>query len=210
MAWRINRAAGAMMSCALALSIIIGARTAAAEPSAKPRASAHVYVLTGFMGFQTRLQGAVDRVERHHVPVTVGHALGWSSMAAAAIEAYKRGQVRSVIIVGYSLGGGTALKMAAQLDNAHVPVTLIVTVEPVDTAAVPANVRRVVNYYLPNGWGSALHAGEHFHGSLRNIAEANPKLDHFSLALARENDVVNLVLSAAAPAAPAPTAPPRS
>ena len=210
MGWRTMRAAGVMTTCALALAIIFGARTAGAEPSAKSSGSAHVYVLTGFLGFQTRLHGAVERVERHHVPVTVGHALEWSSMAASAIEAYRRGQVRSVIIVGYSLGGGSALKMAAQLDDAHVPVALIVTVEPVQVSDVPGNVRRAVDYYLPNGWGSALHAGPHFHGSLRNVAEANPSLDHFSLAIARENDVVNLVLSAAAPSAPASSAQPKS
>ena len=204
------RAAGVMTTCALALSMTCGACAAGAEPAAKPSATAHVYVLTGFLGFQTRLHGAVEKVERRHVPVTVGHALEWSSMAASAIEAYKRGQVRSVIIVGYSLGGGSALKMAAQLDGAHVPVALVVTVEPVDVSEVPANVRRAVNYYLPGGFASALHAGPHFHGSLRNIAEANPSLDHFSLAIARENDVVNQVLSAAAPSAPPSVAQPKS
>src|SRR3974390_289132 len=125
MARRTVRAAGVVTTCALALAIVFGARTAGAEPSATPSGSAHVYVLTGFLGFPTRLHGAVERVERHHVPVTVGHALEWSTMAASAIEAYRRGQVRSVIIVGYSLGGGSALKMAAQLADAHAPLGLI-------------------------------------------------------------------------------------
>jgi hypothetical protein len=210
MAWRTVPAAGMTRIGLLALSMSFAAIMPATAQSATPHPAAHVYVLTGFLGFQTRLHGAVEKVERRHVPVTVGHALEWSSMAASAIGAYKSGQARSVIIVGYSLGGGSALKMAARLEEAHIPVALIVTVEPVDVSDVSANVRRAVNYYLPNGWGSALHAGRHFHGSLRNVAERNPRLDHFSLAIARENDVVNQVLSAAAQSASPPPAQPRS
>jgi esterase/lipase len=202
MAHHTRIAAGTLITCGLFLSMIFGEGAAGAQSLAQTNSPAHVYVLTGFLGFQTRLNGAVNKVERHKVPVTVGHALEWSSMAASAIEGYKSGKVRAVIIVGYSLGGGNALKMAAQLDEAHVPVALIVTVEPVDVSDVPPNVHHVVNYYLAHGWGSALHGGRKFHGSLRNIVDQNPKLDHFSLAIARENDVVKQVLSAAASSSP--------
>jgi pimeloyl-ACP methyl ester carboxylesterase len=202
MARHIRIAAGTLIACGLFLSMIFGAGVASAQSPAHTNSPAHVYVLTGFLGFQTRLHGAVNKVERGKVPVTVGHALEWSSMAASAIADYQSGKVRSVIIVGYSLGGGNALKMAAQLAEAQVPVALIVTVEPVDVSAVSPNVHRVVNYYLAHGWGSALHGGTNFHGSLRNIVDQNPNLDHFSLAIARENDVVNQVLSAAASSSP--------
>ena len=92
--------------------------------------------------------------------------------------------------------------MAAQLGEARGPVAPTLTVESVDVSDVPPNVRRAVNYYLPSGWGSALHAGRHLHGSLRNVADANPNLDRFSRAIAHENDVVNRGLSAIAPSSP--------
>jgi hypothetical protein len=204
--------ASLLTACILVSTTMCGASLAGPPPPpAIPNTAAHVYAFAGLLGFQTRLQGAVDKVERHNVPVTVAQSYEWSSIATEAIEGYRNGSVRSVVIVGYSVGGGAALKMAAKLDEAQVPVELVVTIEPVDVSEmVRANVRRAVNYYLPDGWGSALQATKDFHGSLQNIAEPDPALDHFSLVEAHEDDVVAQVLAAIAPPAPAPLARPKS
>jgi hypothetical protein len=195
---RATGIARGLIGCVLVSTAISGA-AAGPLPPASSNVAAHVYVFTGFLGFQTRLQGAIDKVERHNVPVTVSQSYSWSSVAASAIDDYRNGTVRSVVIVGYSVGGGAAAKMAAKLDEAQVPVELIVTVEPMDVTEIRGNVRRAINYYLPNGWGSALQATKDFHGSLRNIADQDPTLDHFSLVAIHEDDVVAQVLSAIAP-----------
>lgn len=49
------------------------------------------------------------------------------------------------MIVGHSLGGGAARAMAAELGKAHVPVKLLVTLDPVGEQDVSKNVRRSVN-----------------------------------------------------------------
>ncbi|WP_154072421.1 lipase family protein [Bradyrhizobium erythrophlei] len=92
------------------------------------------------------------------------------ALAQEAIQQYRDGRLRSIMIVGHSLGGGAAVEMAAELGQAGVPVQLVVTLDPVGASQVSSNVRRSVNFH-PTG-------GE----------------DHFSVIAAHERDLSNYVL----------------
>ena len=56
-----------------------------------------------------------------------------------------------MIIVGHSWGADHALDAGAKLEAYHIPVDLVVTLDPVTPPAVPANIRTCCNIYQPNG-----------------------------------------------------------
>ena len=70
---------------------------------------------------------AKDFLARHGIPTTVGNHSYGPAFAQEAIRQYKSGRLRSIMIVGHSLGGGAAVEMAAELGRAGVPVDLVVT-----------------------------------------------------------------------------------
>lgn len=80
------------------------------------------------------------------IPTTVRNYGDWPALAQEAIQQYKDGRLRSIMIVGHSLGGGAAVEMAADLGQAGVPVQLVVTLNPVGGSQVSSNVRRSVNF----------------------------------------------------------------
>jgi hypothetical protein len=185
---------GAWFACVMATTGVVGPQPAHAQ--AAPRSSAHVYLMSGLAGFTSRLDGAMNKIKARGVPLTNAHPSSWGSLARAAIDGHKSGRVRSVIIVGYSAGGGAALHMADALHKANVPVQLVVTVEPVSTMPVRPNVRRLVNFYLPGGVSGAIPRPTGFRGEIKNILVKNPNLGHWTLAAAHEDEVVGYVLAA--------------
>jgi thioesterase domain-containing protein len=83
-----------------------------------------------------------SKIGRYGIPTTVGNHSSGPAFAQEAIQQYKSGRLRSIMIIGHSLAGGAAVEMAAELGRAGVPVDLVVTLDPVGAAQVPANVRR--------------------------------------------------------------------
>lgn len=142
------------------------------ESSARPRGGTHLYVLMGLGDNSPGLAEFAARMEQHGIPTTVLSHAGWQGAAADAIEQYKAGRLRSIEIVGHSLGGDAAMDMAAELGSANVPVQLVVTLDPVSSPSFSSNVRRAVNL-IPR-------SGE----------------DHFTMIAARERDIAGYVLSA--------------
>jgi pimeloyl-ACP methyl ester carboxylesterase len=196
----------ACLICVLVLFYTGFAGPAHAEPDTKPISTSHVYVFTGFGGFRkSYVDGVADRVRQRGLPTTVSTPGDASAVATSAIEDYRRGRVRSVVIVGYSMGGGAAIKMAADLAQANVPVQLVLTIDPVSVPEVPGNIRRLINYYVPNGISGPIEPPKTFRGILKNVGEPNRDLGHFSIARTREDELIKIVISAAAhAAAPAP------
>jgi pimeloyl-ACP methyl ester carboxylesterase len=131
---------------------------------------AHLYVLLGLGNNSPGLSEFAGRMQQHGIPTTVGNHSEWPALAQDAIQQYHSGRLRSIMIVGHSLGGGAAVDMAAELGRAGVPVQLVATLDPVGGSEVPGNVRRSVNF-VPSG-------GE----------------DHFSVIAAHDRDLTNYVL----------------
>jgi pimeloyl-ACP methyl ester carboxylesterase len=131
--------------------------------------------MLGLGGMSPGLSDFGDRIGHRGVPTTVGSYLQWGEFAHEAIHEYKSGCVSSIMIVGHSLGGGAARVMAAELAEAHVPVKLLVTLDPVGDTETSSNVRRSVTI-LPG-------AGE----------------DHFSMITAHDRELRGLVLGTRGP-----------
>ena len=121
------------------------------ESHAGPRAhDAHLYVLLGLLNMSPGLSEFGERIGHRGIPTTVSNYGDWPALAQEAIQQYQSGRLRSIMIVGHSLGGSAAAAMAAELGRAGIPVQLVVTLDPVGGSQVPSNVRHSVNF-LPTG-----------------------------------------------------------
>jgi pimeloyl-ACP methyl ester carboxylesterase len=58
-----------------------------------------------------------------------------------------------IVLIGHSMGGRCVLLMAKRLQEAKIPVSLLVTVDPVHgSPSVPANVERYINIFLSDSF----------------------------------------------------------
>jgi len=167
--WRIVATGLALVVCAC-LAAPNGYGQPRAHIAARSAGGAHLYVLLGLGNNSPGLSEFAGRMQHHGIPTTVANHSDWPALAQDAIQQYHSGRLRSIMIVGHSLGGGAAVDMAAELGRAGVPVQLVATLDPVGGSQVPANVRRSVNF-VPTG-------GE----------------DHFSVIAAHDRDLSNYVL----------------
>ncbi|GGC72100.1 hypothetical protein GCM10010994_33150 [Chelatococcus reniformis] len=92
-----------------------------------------------------------DRMQRAGVGTTVANHSYGPLLAQEAIAEYRSGRTSSIKIVGHSLGGSAAARMAAALARAGVPVQLLVTLDPVGGSAPSSNVRRYANFVPRTG-----------------------------------------------------------
>ena len=167
--WRVVTTGLALVLCAILALPDPGYGRSGARTGLQSRGGSHLYVLLG-LGNNSPGLSVGSRMAQRGIPTTVRNYGDWPALAQEAIQQYKDGRLRSIMIVGHSLGGGAAVEMAAELGQAGVPVQLVVTLDPVGGSQVSSNVRRSVNF-RPTG-------GE----------------DHFSVITAHERDLSNYVL----------------
>lgn len=202
--WPGNVGRLALSACVLTFWVMNAAQTHAL-PNTSGRSSAHVYFLTGLMGITSNLDGLAAKVKQHGLPATMSSPGGWQGLAQSAIEEYRSGRLRSIVIVGYSTGGRSAIEMAAQLSAAKVPVNLVITIDGMSGPPVPPNVRKLINLYVHGGYGDAIARPANFSGTLQNIPVEGPNIGHFSIIAAKEAQLLNYVLTAAASRGPSST-----
>lgn len=59
--------------------------------------------------------------------------------------------LRPLVLIGFSYGADDVLRIAERLDRDHIPVDLLITIDPVTPPPVPGNVGVCYNYYQTNG-----------------------------------------------------------
>jgi len=176
----------------LTLMIVIGifagaaGHRAAAKEVGKTGANRpyQVYLLKGladifssgmdFLQAKLRARGIVGEVRSH---------ADADELADSATMKWHGGARGPIIIIGHSLGADAAIRMAQRLGEAGVPVALLVTFSPVDSAPASANVARAVNYFQSaSAWHGQITRGAGFRGALENVdlAEA-PGITHFNI-----------------------------
>ena len=73
-----------------------------------------------------------------------------SGLSSYIIQHYKAGELSGpIILVGHSLGANEQIKVADELAMAHIPVTLLITVDAGLPLKIPDNVEEVLNLYQP-------------------------------------------------------------
>lgn len=172
-----------------------------AQGGAKPRIAAHAYLLRGFLNvFSLGMDELAEKIEQRGIRASVYNHMMWSSIVSDAIDGYKSGRIRSIMIMGHSLGAGAAVSAAEEIGRAGVPVSLVVTFDPVGQMTAPKNVGRFVNLFVSGGWGSGVLRPDGYRGRLENIDQAkNYDVGHISIAqsTALHNRVVAYVVEAA-------------
>jgi pimeloyl-ACP methyl ester carboxylesterase len=72
----------------------------------------------------------------------------WSAVADSIIS----GGGESPVLVGFSYGADHAIDVARKLNERHIPVALLITIDPVTPPKVPANVAVCHNLYQSDFW----------------------------------------------------------
>jgi hypothetical protein len=120
--------------------------------SLHPRAG-NVYLIRGWIGvFSAGIDSIGDKLTDNGVRAVVYQDDQWRSLAHRIAKEYQgQNSAEPLVLVGHSYGADDVVRVARQLDNAHVPVDLLVTLDPVTPPQVPPNVRHCVNLYQSNG-----------------------------------------------------------
>ena len=168
--WRVVARALALVVCAFLAWPNQSYARSRADTGSKSSGGSHLYVLLGLGNNSPGLSEFGNRMGQRGIPTTIRNHGDWPALAQDAIQQYRSGRLRSIMIIGHSLGGSAAVQMAAELGRAGVPVQLVVTLDPVGAAQVSSNVRRSVNFRPGRGE------------------------DHFSVIAAHDRDLSNYVL----------------
>lgn len=134
--------------------------------------------------FSPGIDSLATEIGNRGIPVSVTNHLLWSGLAETAIQNYSAGKEKTIIIIGHSLGASAAAAMAERLGQTGVPVSLLVTFDPVTRPSIPANVKRAVNFYDSNGIGTPTEKASNFHGTLVNVDRRD--LNHISITTAAD------------------------
>jgi LysM repeat protein len=130
---------------------VAAAAVPAKQPSSdQPRARA--YLFRGALG--PIFSRGIDRLgaELRHAGITanVYEFTRCDAIADTAIAAYRQNPA-PIVLIGHSMGGRCGLQFAEKLQARHIPVSLLVTIDPAHLSPdVPLNVERFINIFLAN------------------------------------------------------------
>ncbi len=133
-----------------------------------------VYVLRGaFDVFSAGMNQMTKRMQARGVNAKAYSNGRWSGLADDIIKRNARGAVSyPIVILGHSVGGQEASQMANKLNQAGVPVKLVVGFDPGFAAPQPFRYgsTSVVNFYIPNQpRGNPYRSASGFSGSINNV-----------------------------------------
>ena len=143
-----------------------------------------VYLLRGFLNvFSLGMDQLAGELRQRGIEAVVANHTLSGVYANEAIRDCKAGVISSIDIVGHSLGATAGVGMADEIGQAGLKVALVATVDPVTPTAAPSNVAMLKNFYISDGVGKTVAAGQGFHGSLQNIdVKSDPGTGHVSIA----------------------------
>ena len=142
----------------------------APDPAAA-RSRTHVYLLRGIFNVSVGLDALAAKLARRGTAASVYGHTDAAAVANAAIRDYRSG-TRSIVLIGHSLGAGAAVDVAQRLQQAGLPVTLLISLDPVGNASVPRNVHRAVNFYV---------SGSQLAGATNVNVSGIPGMDHMAV-----------------------------
>ena len=138
----ITLAALALLGCGRLPAGRVDALPAAPRPG-------HVYLVRGFLDwYSTGIDVLGDRLTAAGVSAAVYREEQWGDVADALLA--RPAPATPLVLVGFSYGADDVVLIARRLAGRGRPVDLLVTIDPVTPAAVPANVRRCANFYELN------------------------------------------------------------
>lgn len=152
----------------------------------QPSRSAHVtrtgevYLMRGLLNvFSRGMDTIAGRMRAKGFDAISFNHSNWMPYAEDIVERARRKEVSyPIIIMGHSLGGNEAPKMANYLGARGIKTSLVVAFDPTEPQVVGRNVGTVINYYLPNG-RNTFRKTSGFKGSLQNVNVSHiPNIEH--------------------------------
>jgi pimeloyl-ACP methyl ester carboxylesterase len=118
--------------------------------SDRPRVG-NVYLLRGWIGiFSTGIDHLGEEINAEGVRATVYQDDQWRRLADTIADVYTavpEDQREPVVLIGHSYGADDVVNIARRLDERHVKVDLVVTIDPTTPPPVPSNIVRTYNVY---------------------------------------------------------------
>jgi hypothetical protein len=115
------------------------------SPPAEP-----VILIRGYLDwYSTGIDTLAAEIRDAGIPVETFREEQWGDVADRLIADRPTGPIR---LVGFSYGADDVILISRRLAEKGIAVDLLVTIDPVTPEAVPANVRRCVDFYEPNGF----------------------------------------------------------
>ncbi len=139
---------------------------AAEKITQQPRGRAYLFRGVAGLIYSRGIDQLAARIKRTGIPASVGTYLLWRPTANEAIADYRR-DPQPITLIGHSMGGDCVLDFAEMLNQAGIPVSLLVTYDPTRIADdVPPNVERYINIYQSSNFmgGGNVVQGSRFHG----------------------------------------------
>lgn len=144
----------------------------------------HVFLVRGIGNiFSLGMDALADKIREAGIRQHVSNHLTWFNLAGKITTAYRsNADLAPIVIIGHSLGGNAALRIATELGKAGVPVRLLVIFDATNATPVSANVSEAINYFYPRGRGDALTPGRGFSGEIVNDdIQDLPDLKHMNM-----------------------------
>jgi len=121
-------------------------------PEAPPPVSLppRVYIFRGALGpiFSTGMDRLAEKLEKAGFWASV-YEFTLCDLIELQVEKSYREQPAPIVLIGHSMGGLCSVRIAIALEKEHIPVSLVVTVDPAHaTKSVPLNVQRFINIFL--------------------------------------------------------------
>lgn len=151
---------------AAATATAVAPPPAAADKITEPRGRAYLFRGVAGLIYSRGMDKLTDRIKRTGITASVDTYLAWQGVAQQAIRDYRRDPA-PIVLIGHSMGGDSVLDFAETLNEADIPVSLLVTYDPSRIASnVPPNVERYINIFQSSnimGGGNVMQ-GTRFHG----------------------------------------------
>jgi hypothetical protein len=148
------------------ISVPVAPAPQAVEKITQPRGRAYLFRGVAGLIYSRGIDTLAARIRRTGIPASVGTYLLWRPTLDEAIRDYRR-DPQPIILIGQSMGGDCVLDFAEMLNQAGIPVSLLVTYDPTRIADdVPPNVERYINIYQSSNFmgGGNVVQGSRFHG----------------------------------------------
>ena len=176
------------------------------EDFINPAAMAHatrtgeVYLMRGLMDIFSRgMDVMAAKLRRKGVYAVSTSYTKWQDIAHYLVKRAKTNDISyPLVIMGHSLGGNDAPKLANYLAQRGIEVSYLVTFDPTRPGHLGKNIDRVVNFYLPHDDDNRLYKAAGFKGKLVNISMAGKEgISHTTIEKSTklQNEVISRILS---------------
>jgi hypothetical protein len=120
------------------------------SPSAAADSKVKVYMLSGILHISAGLSALAGKLAQRGIAANVYESEDPDIVAEVIMRDYQNKKVGRIVLIGYSAGAGSAVLIAGRLNQARMPVALLITLDPVSDFTVPHNVKRAINFYAGN------------------------------------------------------------